>query len=162
VELEGVAVDVPTGWDANVYRRPTEEHHDSLQNATTQLTAEATTHVVLHLATFSLPEGRGDYGGGAVELMGPSDALVVLFEFHPDSTATALFAQEGIPWPVRPQDFDPNQMQRPLPGQGGLQHFFQESGRAFCLYVALGSLANRAVLVPLVNQALATVDISAL
>ena len=38
--------------------------------------------VVLHAASFALPAERGDYGSGAVEVMGGSDVLVCLLE-HP-------------------------------------------------------------------------------
>ena len=50
---------------------------------------------------------------------------------------------------VRPQNFfrvqvatafDRNSLQRAVPGQSGLQQFFTHRGRAFCLYVVLGSL----------------------
>jgi hypothetical protein len=36
-------------------------------------------------------------------------------------------------------DFAPNALQRRLPGQLGVQRFFTSNGRAFCLYVVLGS-----------------------
>lgn len=161
LDAHGISVDVPRGWDAHIYRRPMPTAGAAL-NALGQIGEEATRHVVAHISTFPLPEDRGDYGGGAVERMGPADALIVLFEYHEDSTKTALFAATGVPWPLDPGQFDAQQMQRPLPGQGGLQRFFQVDGRAFCLYVALGALANRAALVENVNDVLSTIDISSL
>jgi hypothetical protein len=108
---------------------------------------------VVHLGTFPLPQGRGDFGSGAVEIMRSDDLLVVLFEYGPESAGTALFARGGVPR-VTAADFAPNNMQRPIPGQSGAQYFFNQSGRAFCLYVVLGAHARRQELVPEVNQVL--------
>ena len=69
-----------------------------------------------------------------------------------------LFARNGVPQ-LSPDEFDPMQMQRTLSGQSGRQIFFNQSGRAFCLYVVLGSHRRRQVLVPLVNEVLATLEI---
>ena len=60
----------------------------------------------------------------------------------------------------RADDFNPNVLQRAIRGQAGVQRFFQEAGRAFCLYVVLGSLANRDRLVPAVNRVLATFELA--
>ena len=51
-------------------------------------------------------------------------------------------------------------MQRAIAGQAGVQYFFNEGGRAFCLYAVIGSYAQRAALVPKVNAVLATVKIA--
>lgn len=131
----GLAVEVPAGWNARLSRRPA--------------SAGATTNAVLHLASFPLPDRRGDFGSGAVERMGPDDVLVVLFEYDPQATATALFARQGRPRP-RPEDFSTRQLQRALPGQSGVQYFYSEAGRAFGLYIVLGSHSRRAALVPVV------------
>jgi hypothetical protein len=80
---------------------------------------------------------------------------VSLFEFEPEATGTALFSTRGRPR-LTPADFAPSQMQRTLPGQSGVQHFFSEQGRAFCLYVVLGSHARRAALVRKANEVLDT------
>ena len=93
---------------------------------------------MLHAGNFALPERRGDFGGGAVERMGPTNVLVVLFEYDQASARTPLFARIDRPQPV-PSDFAPNQLQRIIPGQSGAQYFYSEAGRAFCLYVVLGS-----------------------
>lgn len=148
----GLTVDVPRGWEAEIYRRRPEGFFPLGVGG-------ETTHAIVHIGNFPLPARRGDFGSGAVEIMRSDDLLIVLFEHDPSSTSTALFQPKGIP-NVRTGDFDPNAMQRPLPGQSGAQYFFQEAGRAFCLYVALGSHAQRAELVPQVNQILASVRIS--
>ena len=43
-------------------------------------------------------------------------------------------------------DFRNNGMQRWIPGQAAYQAFFNEDGRAFCLYIVIGSYRNRRVL----------------
>jgi hypothetical protein len=85
--------------------------------------------------------------------MRSDDLLVVLFEYGPESVGSALFSAQGVPV-VSAGDFDPNAMQRPLPGQSGAQYFFSVGGRAFCLYVALGSHLFRHELAPMVNEIL--------
>ena len=149
---QGVTVDVPTGWEVDFYRRTPEA-------VALSYAEPESTYTVVHLANWPLPAERGDFGGGAVELMRRSDLLVILFEYGPEHVGSALFATEGVPWPLDPTAFGPNQMQRPLPGQGGLQQFFTEAGRPFCLYVVLGSLADAEALVATANQVLDGVTI---
>jgi hypothetical protein len=106
-----------------------------------------------------LPAERGSFGSGAVELMGAGDAFITLFEYGPESADTELFAAQGIPRQILAREFDRNALQRSLPGQSGLQRFFTHKGRAFCLYVVLGSHLDRADLIPRVNAVLDTLDI---
>jgi hypothetical protein len=129
---DGIDLDLPAGWDARIYRRPPAPRE--------------TTNSVLHAGNFALPERRGDFGSGAVERMGPTNVLVVLFEYDPAAARTPLFARHGRPQPVA-SDFAPNQLQRIIPGQSGAQYFYNEAGRAFCLYVVLGSHDQRGHLV---------------
>jgi hypothetical protein len=149
VKSAGIDVSVPQGWDGEIYRREDELSAQS---------AGAASHPVVHLGTFPLPPGRGDFGSGAVEIMSSDDLLVVLFEYGRESAGSALFARKGIPQ-VAASDFGPNNMQRPIAGQSGAQYFFSQSGRAFCLYVVLGAHARRNELVPEVNQVLAGLTI---
>lgn len=149
VARHGVSAELPAGWDARVYRRDADE-------------AGATTHSVLHAATFPLPPGRGDFGSGAVERMGRGDVFVALIEFHPDAAATPLFARKGLPRRLEPASFGPNRLQRALPGQSGTQRFFSADGRAFCLYVVLGDDRRREALLPAVHRLLAGVRLDPL
>jgi hypothetical protein len=155
LDAYGLVVAPPSGWDGEIYRRASEPSAFAVPMAD-----PATPTPILHLANFALPDGRGDYGGGAVELMGRGGIFISLLEHEPAEAGNALFAGRGIPWPLRPEDFDPNQMQRTLPGQAGCQRFFTHGNRAFCLYVAIGSYFARAVLVREVNAALATVELN--
>jgi hypothetical protein len=146
VDRLGLAADVPAGWDVRVFRRPAAQG--------------ATANPVMHLASFALPERRGDFGSGAVERMRPDDILVVLFEYDEEAVSTPLFAKRGRPRPVA-ADFSPRQLQRTLPGQSGVQYFYSEAGRAFCLYIVLGSHGARAALVPSVTALLERLRIAA-
>lgn len=145
----GISVDVPSGWDGTI---------DG--GGFAQLSSGATQPTQMHVGSFPLPSERGSFGSGATELMNTDDILVVLFEYGDESAGTPLFAAQGIPRSVQPDDFDRDALQRALVGQSGLQRFFTENGRAFCLYVVLGSHIDRADLVPRVNAVLATVEIT--
>ena len=158
LQAHGIAVSLPAGWDGRIVVRG-DGAPEPLRHAGGVPVAVATAHPVVHLASFGLPEERGDFGGGAVELMGERDVFVVLFEYATGATRTALFARRGLPRMVAIADFDPTRLRRGIIGQSGTQVFFQEEGRAFCLYVVLGSHAARRRLVPVVNAVLATVRI---
>jgi hypothetical protein len=107
----------------------------------------------MHAGSFPLPEDRGDYGSGAVEIMRPNDVFLALLEFPPDSVTTPMFAADGLSLPLLASEFDPQRMQRNIPGQSGMQRFFQVDGRAFCLYAVIGSHTRRAVLAPVATDA---------
>ena len=51
-------------------------------------------------------------------------------------------------------------IQRVIAGMCGTQRFFTSGGRAFCLYVVLGSWLQRRTLVPVANSFLSTVEIT--
>ncbi len=150
MRAEGIEVDVPQGWDGEIYWRSS--------GFSAQAGSGDDSRPVMHMANFPLPADRGDFGSGAVELMRSDDLLVVLFEYGPESVGSALFSTQGVPH-VSANDFDPNMMQRPLPGQSGAQYFFSVGGRAFCLYVALGSHLFRHELAPMVNEILGVIQI---
>ena len=158
IERYGVAIDLPGGWDGRIYKRAAT---DGLGSRLQTLTPAQlpTTHPVLHAANFPLPENRGDYGSGAVEIMTAEHVFLSLLEFHPDASRTALFARQGLPRPLPARAFSPNKLQRTIRGQGGSQFFFSENGRAFCLYVVLGSYAERGRLVPAADEAAAAITL---
>jgi len=148
LDQSGIAVEVPAGWEG------------AISAGGLQLQADgATEPTVMHLGSFPLPVERGSFGSGAVELMNNQDIFMALFEYGPDSVGTALFAEEGIPRNLQARQFDRNMLQRALPGQSGLQQFFTHRGRAFCLYVVLGSHIDRADLLPRVNAVLDSLEI---
>ncbi|MFP3881784.1 MAG: hypothetical protein ACLFRT_14945 [Actinomycetota bacterium] len=145
----GISVEVPTGWEGSI------EGGDFQQ-----LSSGARQPTLMHVGSFPMPAERGSFGSGATELMNSDDILIVLFEYGAKSVATPLFDSPGMPRSLAPDDFDRNALQHALPGQSGVQRFFTEAGRAFCLYVVLGSHIDRRELVTRVNQVLASVEIS--
>lgn len=157
---QGISVVLPPRWEGVIYRRDAGriEFGDDVPRGRR---LQPTTRAVVHLASFPLPEGRGDYGSGAVEIMRDGDVLVILFEFEPESADSAMFAADGLPQPIAPDDFDPNQLQRPLQGMAGVQRFFNVGReRSFCLFVVIGSYSRRAELTPIVNEVLAGIEIA--
>jgi hypothetical protein len=148
VRAHGLRVEAPAAWDVRVYRR-----------SQRGLPAEERTYPVIHAATFPMPAARGDYGSGAVELMRASDVFVVLLEQDREATQTQLFNRRRMPT-VQARDFSPNALQRTLHGQSGVQYFFQTSGRAFCLYVVIGSHARRRQLAGIADALVASISIS--
>jgi hypothetical protein len=140
IHAHGLTARLPAGFEGRIFRRP-------------QVGAEQP-RPVAHFATFPLPPAVGDFGAGAVTLMGPDDIFAVLFEYGPESLGTALFARTGLPTTLRPEDFRPMTLRRGLGGQSGTQWFFVERDRPFTLYAVLGSHARRFASVPRVNALL--------
>ncbi len=146
----GIGADLPSGWEGQA------------SEGGLQTVADGSIRPnVLHIANFPLPPRRGDYGSGAVDVMEAGDALIVLLEFQRESTTTALFSVEGRPSRLEATDFDPSALQWGRPGMSGVQRFFHESGRAFCLYVVMGSHIDRRDLLPEINQIIGGLEITA-
>jgi hypothetical protein len=146
LRAHGIAASLPEGFEGRIFIRP-------------HLVGEHS-YSVAHFATFPLPDGVADFGSGAVTLMGPNDIFAVLFEYGPESVGTALFARQGAPQSLAPDDFRPTVLRRGLGGQSGTQWFFTEAGRPFTFYAVLGSHARRNVLVPRVNSLLGSLTVS--
>jgi hypothetical protein len=153
----GIAVDVPSGWEGRIYAKAPAGSPPPVQGAHSG--AAIGQNAVLHVASFPLPPGVGDYGGGATEQMTNKDLLVVLMEHGRQSVGTALFAATGLPR-VTADEVSPTCLQRMLEGQGGVQKFFTVNDRAFCLYVVFGSFARRVRTVPVVNGILDSISIT--
>lgn len=156
----GIAINLPPGWEGRVFRRPAAgEVSAKVASDGPPAPPGAMTYSVMHVSTIALPPGVGDFASGAVEQLGVDDALIVLFEYGSESVDQPLFAAAGIPKQLQADDFMPGVLQRTIRGQSGVQRFFHDAERAFCLYVVLGSHANRRRLVVSVNQVLATLTI---
>ena len=158
----GIEVTLPTGWEGRLFRRPSSGEVAAAAADGPPAPLGETTHAVLHVCTIALPPGVGDFASGAVDRLGAGDALIVLFEYDPASIDQPLFKAEGLPKKLSEGDFSPNVLQRAMKGQAGVQRFFRDVGRTFCLYVVLGAYANRRKLVPAVNEVLATLAIDQL
>jgi hypothetical protein len=153
----GITAELPPGWEGRIERRA-EPAPEARSLDGVALTGERT-YPIAHLANFPLPPDRGDFGSGAVELMGDGNVFVCLFEYGPESVGTALFARQGMPRTLSPSLFTADQLQRTIRGQAGHQTFFTEGGRAFTLFVVLGNRGRSADLVPLVDEMLAGLTI---
>jgi hypothetical protein len=151
----GISVDVPTGWEGRIYAHAPDGGRTTLGSTNSAMNSNA----VLHVASFPLPPGTGDYGGGAVEQMTNKDLLVVLMEHGRQSAHTPLFASIGIPR-LSIDDVSTTRLQRLIEGQGGAQRFFTVNDRAFCLYVVFGSHLRRGRTVPVVNDIISTIAIT--
>lgn len=147
----GITTDLPPGWEGRITRR-TRPVRTGGRSSSIGTEGEVPAPVV-HLANFALPEQRGDFGSGAVDLMGSGDVFITLFEYGPESVGRALFARRGIPV-LAPKMFEPSALQRTIRGQAGCQRFFTEAGRPFCAYVVLGRHAEATTLVPAANTTL--------
>ena len=155
----GLRVTLPSGWDGAI--RPAGASGPAAE-ARAADAGDEPAHgfgVVLHAASFALPSERGDYGSGAVEVMSGSDVLVCLLEHPPEDLDTPLFRRRGRPQ-LTTSSFSPQTMQRALPGMAGAQHFFQEAGRPFCLYVVVGSFRTRGPLVRTADNVVSSIDIA--
>lgn len=154
LQAHGISTDLPPGWEGRI----------SLRNRPAPGTKalgrpEEVPNPVVHLANFALPEDRGDFGSGAVDVMGADHVMVVLFEYGAAEAGTALFRRRGLPTRLTPTMFSPSALQRTLPGQAGAQIFFSAAGRAFCCYAVLGLQSAAARVLPGTNATLAATTI---
>ena len=117
----GLSIDVPAGWEARIYRR------DGAAP-------------VLHVASFALHEGDGDFGAAATGRMRPGDTFIALVQYlvsEPLRPGSGLFASRDIPPVPRPQEFSPAQLQVTRPGHLGWQRFFTAGQRPCCVYAVI-------------------------
>lgn len=154
IEGEGVAVELPAGWDGRMRRR-----------ALPAVAARAGRRglVTVHAADFALPGEDGDYGTTATSRMRRENVFVTVIEFSPGNGLEAgrgLYRPRGVPRALAAGDFAPETMLRRLPGQAGAQRFFTASGRPFCLYAVIGSRRRAPVLVPRLNELLGAIRIA--
>ncbi|MCU1357530.1 MAG: hypothetical protein JWM89_2948 [Acidimicrobiales bacterium] len=154
LQAHGIETDLPPGWEGRIALRNPPTGHTRALGTTGEVP-----NPVVHLANFALPEDRGDFGSGAVDLMGEQHVLVVLFEYGPECAGTALFRRKGIPTKLTPSMFSGSALQRTLPDQAGCQVFFTAAGRAFCCYAVLGRQAAAARVLPQANATLAATKI---
>jgi hypothetical protein len=84
--------------------------------------------------------------------------FLALVEFDVEAATTAAFARSGLP-KVRLSDVHADAQQRLVQGHCGAQWFFNANGRAFSLFVVLGSWVMRRTLVDTVNRVIPTITI---
>lgn len=145
LRTEGFTAELPSGWEARARLQPPSR-------------PGRRGNLLVHAATVPMPEARGDFGSGVVDLLGPDDIFVSLFEYDQEESGSELFAARGLPV-VRPSDFSPAVLQRTLPGHSGTQIFFRVGRRAFCLHAVLGSHGRRAAGAVRINELVQRVSI---
>ncbi len=154
----GLSIPAPPGWHVAITRRypgsPPEAGTPRGGLAVRAVDAVGlrgpsgeVTYPVLHAATVPLAGGRGDFGTGVVDVLGPNDVFVALIEYGSQVADEGLFAPQGIPR-LAPSQFHPDRLQRAIPGRSAAQHFFSDGGRAFCLFAVVGAHSRRMATVP--------------
>jgi hypothetical protein len=115
---------------------------------------------VLQAASFRLgPAGGDDLAGAAVARIPPDGVLIALVEMGEEELGSVLYSAEGVP-ELTPAQIAPRVANGPIPDRaGGVQRFFTAAGRPFMLYVAVGSVADAATLVPEADRVLRTLRI---
>jgi hypothetical protein len=155
LDAHGLSCAVLSGWDVRIEQR----QQSPVPAPGSEWPMGGYVHPTLHAATSTLPPNRGDYGSGYVEIMRPTDVFVCLAEFDHEAGDTAMFL-DGLPRTLSATDFHPEAQQRVIPGMCGSQRFFATHGRAFCLYVVLGSWVQRRPLTDTVNSFLSTLEVA--
>jgi hypothetical protein len=153
IEGEGVAVELPAGWDGRMRRRgfPAGRERAGRRGL-----------VTLHAANFALPADDGDYGTTATSWMDRGSVFATLIEFSPGGglePGRGLYRPRGVPRRLGRDDFSPETMLRALPGQAGAQRFYTAAGRRFGLYAVIGSRRRAPQLVPRLNELLGAIRI---
>ncbi len=138
----GIEVVLPPGWEGRIYRRP-----------------DPDAQPVLHAANGALAPDDGDFALATAAQLGPGGALMVLCEYESAMAGQPLF-DHPQPAAVDPWQAEPSHMLRRRPGQAGYQQFFTDAGRAFALYVVLGSDGEARALMPGVNSVLGSLQIA--
>ena len=136
----GLGIDLPPGWEGKIYRREGG-------------------HSALHTGTFALPTDDGDFGTKAIVAMPDDGVFVALLEYDPQLAGVGLFGTVGRPGTIRSADATPRGLHRAVRGRAGLQRFFTEGDRAFCLYVVMGRTTGARQHVDHANSILRTLSI---
>jgi hypothetical protein len=140
VAAHGLQIEAPDGWEARIYRRPLDPKEPN------------TRFPIVHAANFALPSDPGDFGSGAVRVMGTGGVFIALLEYGPAYRGQRKFRIVQAPPQVEATEFAYNTVQIFVAGQLGLQQFFEFKAHTFCLYVVVGSLDAIGVVLPLVNE----------
>lgn len=103
---------------------------------------------------------RSTYAPELAAQAGSKGALVALVEFEERLADRGLYAPQGLGLPLRRDRFHTRALQVPNPLQEGHQRFFSQGGRAFSLYVVLGTGPGAEWRLRVVNHALATLKVT--
>ena len=158
----GIAATLPTGWEGRISRLPVVDPVSSSGRAAAPGISRGVSRPFVHLANVAIPGEFDSFGGSIVERLGPQNSMIALIEYSPESVGTPLFARAGIPRSLSVRQFNRHALQRILPGQAGHQTFCSESGRAFCLYVVVGSYGRLGSTIHHLNKVLRSLRVSSI
>jgi hypothetical protein len=141
----GISIDIPRGWEGRFF--------------VPDVPPPAVNLPVLHLTDAILTPQRSSFAPELAARAGGTGVLVALLEFEHTLADEGLYAPQGLGLPLGRERFDPRALQVPSMVQEGHQRFFSSHGRAFCLYVVLGTAGGLEARLRTVNDALATLRI---
>ena len=142
----GLSIPVPPGWEGRIF--------------VPDLPPPAINLPVLHLTSAPLTRERSSFAPELAARAGGRGALVALLEFDHTLADRGLYAPQGMDLPLRRARFHKRALQVPSRVQAGHQRFFSRHGRAFCLYVVLGTGPGVEHRLAIVNDALAGLTIA--
>jgi hypothetical protein len=142
----GISVNLPRGWEGRIF--------------VPDLAPPAVNLPVMHLTDTVLTPERSSYGPELASRAGGGGTLVALVEFASELAGHGLYEPQGPGLPLTRDRFHPASLQVPSRVQAGHQRFFSTHGRAFCLYVVLGTWRGTARRLGIVNEILATLRIA--
>jgi hypothetical protein len=141
----GIAITVPRGWEGRIF--------------VPDLAPPAINLPILHLTDTVLTTERSSYAPELAARAGGAGILVALLEFDHRLADVGLYEPQGLRLPLARERFHQKALQFPSRVQEGHQRFFSEGGRAFCLYVVLGTGPGVDRRLDQANRALASLEI---
>lgn len=143
LSAHGIRLSLPDAWDGRIYGRPRLVANPAEGALVPSFDGVEQGHLAtLHAANFPLSREEGEFAAEATTRMPAAGALVALVEYQPDDRLVpgeGLFESREVPRALAPEDFRPETLMVPRPGQVGLQRFFTAGVRPFCLYAVIGS-----------------------
>jgi len=141
----GIAITVPKGWEGRLF--------------VPDLDPPAINLPILHLTNTVLTTERSSFAPELAARAGGTGVLVALLEFDHTLADVGLYEPQGLRLPLTRDRFHEKALQFPSRVQEGHQWFFSEGGRAFCLYVVLGTGRGADRRLDEANRALASLEI---
>jgi hypothetical protein len=143
LSAHGIELSLPHSWDGRIYGRPRLVANPAENSLVPGFDGTQRGHLAtLHAASFPLSRTEGEFAAEATMKMPAAGAFMALVEYQPDEKLVpgeGLFESREVPRALAPDDFHPETLMVPRPGQVGLQRFFTAGVRPFCLYAVIGS-----------------------
>lgn len=143
LSAHGITLSLPDAWDGRIYGRPRLVANPVESALVPGFDGTQQGHLAtLHAANFPLSGAEGEFAADATTRMPAAGTFVALVEYQPDDRLVpgeGLFESREVPRALAPDDFRPETLMVPRPGQVGVQRFFTAGVRPFCLYAVIGS-----------------------